>query len=139
VHTGAGINMPVGDQLSSTIADYVNVTFEDAGAKLVPLMEGLAARLPGIALDFVPRVLVGDLPLTLNELIGQARIFALRVEGGSEPLAAFAPPAPVLNKLTTSLPRRRESGFSRLHAYSLHLSALNGNSFNSALASRHAG
>jgi hypothetical protein len=31
--TGAGMNMPVGDQLSSTIAGYVNVTFEEGRRK----------------------------------------------------------------------------------------------------------
>jgi hypothetical protein len=72
-------------------------TFADAGAKIVPLMEGLAARLPGVALDFVPRVgmLVGELPIALNELISSARAFVAQMESGSAPLHRPAPPAPM--------------------------------------------
>jgi hypothetical protein len=92
------------EQLAATLITEADAlaaaaaTFADAGRKVVPLMRGLAGKLAGMALDFAPRItsLVSELPLALNQLVGEARGVANRTASGQEPIIRRPPPPPVL-------------------------------------------
>jgi hypothetical protein len=71
--------------------------FAEAGAKVLALAKELAALMPGLASDFIPRVgeLITALPTGLRQLVGDAHAHAAQLESGHAQLHRPAPqPAP---------------------------------------------
>jgi hypothetical protein len=70
--------------------------FADASGNVLPLMDALVAKLPGVAADFVPRfrMLMGELPAAVNQLVSDARRHAANVMKGNVPGVRPAPPPP---------------------------------------------
>jgi len=79
------------DTLAAAIA-----SFDQAGKAMVAALGPLAARLPGVDPNFVPRLssVTGDLGTAAGELVTVARANAARVVDGAAPLMSPRPPEP---------------------------------------------
>ena len=79
------------DTLAAAIA-----SFDQAGKAMVAALGPLAARLPGVDPNFVPRLssVTGDLGTAAGELVTVARAHAARVVDGAAPLMSPRPPEP---------------------------------------------
>jgi hypothetical protein len=79
------------DMLATAIA-----TFDQAGEAMVAVLGQLAARLPGIDANFVPRMseVTGDLGTAAAELVTVARAHAARIVDAASPINRPRPPAP---------------------------------------------